>query len=299
MDKFAAMACFERVAACGGFSAAARELGRSKAAVSRLVAELEAALGVQLLVRTTRQVRLTEAGQVYRERCRQLLADLADLEGRVRREDAALEGLLRVTAPRSFAELYLAPFAAHFMTRHPGLVLDLALSDDYVDLVQEATDVAIRVGALEDSSLVARRLAVTRVVCCGAPAYFARCGRPRRVQDLQAHVLVADANIRQGGQWRFAGGRGIRVRGRVQVNSALFVRELLLEGAGIGLVPEFAVAAALTSGQLEALPFVYEPRELGVYALYPHRRHLATRLRVLVDALVAWFEGGLEARRAA
>ncbi|MGE0483571.1 MAG: LysR substrate-binding domain-containing protein [Gammaproteobacteria bacterium] len=298
MDKLAAMQCFDQVAASGSFSAAARQLGRSKAAVSRLVGELEAELGVQLLVRTTRQVRLTEAGLGYRERCRQLLADLADLESRVRRDDAALDGLLRITAPRTFAELHLAPFVQHFRDRHPGLVLELVLSDAYVDLVQEATDVAIRVGALEDSTLVARRLAVTRVVCCAAPAYFARHGRPQRVQELQDHVLIADTNIRQPGQWRFAGGETLRVQGRVQVNSALFVRELLLQGHGIGMVPEFVIAAALADARLEALPFVYEPRELGVYALYPRRRHLSTRLRALVDALVDWFAAGLQVPRA-
>lgn len=295
MDKFNAMRCFERVADLGSFSVAARQLGRSKATVSKLVAELEGALGVQLLVRSTRHVRLTEAGREYHERCRQLLADLDDLESRVRREDAELAGVLRIAAPRTFTELYLASFVGRFVAQHPALRVEFTLTDGFVDLVGDTCDVAVRVGTLDDSSLVARRLAVSRVVCCAAPDYLARQGTPSTVQALAEHALIADTNIRPAGVWRFAGGHSLRVQGHVAANSALFVRELLLQGSGIGLVPAFVVGAELAAGRLQELPFVYEPRRIGVYAVYPQRRHLSTRVRTLVDALVAWFAPGLEA----
>ena len=298
MDKIAAMRGFARVAELASFSAAARQLGRSKAGLSKQIAELEADLGVQLLIRTTRQVRLTEAGLAYHTRCRELLADLDDLENQVRHREAALGGTLRVTGPQTFAELYLASAIEAFMQTHPALKLELTLTDGFVDLVQDAYDLAIRISALEDSSLIARRIAVTGIACCAAPSYLARHGTPRTPEDLAAHALVIDTNLRHPASWRFVvDGRleSVRVQGRLQVNSPVFVRQQLLAGAGIGLVPEFVVADALVDERLRRLPLICEPSVLGVYAVYAQRRHLAQRVRVFVDFLAAWFADGLDA----
>lgn len=291
MDKLLAMRCFSAVAELGSFSAAARRLGRSKASVSRQVAELEASLDAQLLLRTTRRVNLTETGHACLVRCRELLTALDDLENAVRGREAALGGMLRVAGPHTFAELHLSGAIDAFMRLHPALEIELSLTDGYVDLVRDACDVAIRIGALEDSSLVARRLATSRILCCAAPGYLGEHGRPETPAALAAHVLVVDTNFRQA-SWRFVvDGRSemVRARGRLQVNSAAFVREQLLAGAGVGLVPEFVVANALARGELVALPFVCEPRELGIHAVYPQRRHLARRVRAFVDFLVGWF----------
>jgi len=287
MDKIAAMRGFARVAELASFSAAARQLGRSKAGLSKQIAELEADLGVQLLIRTTRQVRLTEAGLAYHTRCRELLADLDDLENQVRHREAALGGTLRVTGPQTFAELYLASAIEAFMQTHPALKLELTLTDGFVDI-----------SALEDSSLIARRIAVTGIACCAAPSYLARHGTPRTPEDLAAHALVIDTNLRHPASWRFVvDGRleSVRVQGRLQVNSPVFVRQQLLAGAGIGLVPEFVVADALVDERLRRLPLICEPSVLGVYAVYAQRRHLAQRVRVFVDFLAAWFADGLDA----
>ncbi|MEQ8661910.1 MAG: LysR family transcriptional regulator [Gammaproteobacteria bacterium] len=295
MDRLFALRCFATVAELGGFSAAARRLGRSKASISRQVAELEASLDAQLLLRTTRRVSLTETGAVCLAQARELLASLDELENSVRGRESALGGVLRVAGPQTFAEVHLAPALEVFMRAHPALTVELSLTDGYVDLVQDACDVAIRIGTLADSSLVARRLATSRILCCVAPAYLARHGAPATPADLAAHALVVDTNFRQRSSWRFrVDGRSelVRVRGRLQVNSAVFVRAQLVAGAGIGLVPEFIGTDALAAGELVTLPFTCEPPTIGIHVVYPRRRHLAQRVRVFVDFLAAWFAGG-------
>jgi len=297
MNKITAMQSFVCVAEYGSFAAAARKLGRSKASVSKQVAELEANLGAQLLLRTTRRVSVTEVGQTYHSRCQQLLDDLDDLENLVQQNEQSLTGKLRVAGPNTFADLYLAPALQEFMRRHRAIKLELTLTDDFVDLVHNRYDLAIRIGALEDSSLIARRLGTSAIVCCAAPAYLADRGTPLTPNDLSTHELIIDSNIRNPANWRFlvAGTvQAIRAHGRVQVNSALLVRNLLLAGAGIALIPEFVVHDALADGRLVQLPFEYESPYLGLYAVYPQRRHVSNRVRVFVDFLVEWFANGLE-----
>lgn len=294
MDKLNAMRAFARVAESGSFSSAARLLGRSKAVVSKQVAMLESSLGVQLLVRTTRQVRLTEVGRRYQERCAQVLAELDDLESNVQQSQASPRGVLRVTGPQTFAELHLSAAISAFLERYPELKVELALTDRVLDLVDNGFDVAIRVGQLEDSSLLARRLASSSIVICAAPAYLARRGVPRTPEQLSAHDLVLDTNIRQPGTWRFRRGSrtvNVRVAGRLQVNSAVMVRHFLIGGAGIGLCPEFVVREDLEAGRLVPVLQKFSGYELGVYAVYPHARHVPSRVRVFVDFLADYLAG--------
>ena len=294
MDKLSAMRAFAKVAESGSFSTAARLLGRSKAVVSKQVAMLEGALSVQLLVRTTRQVRLTEVGRSYHERCVQVLAELDELESNVQQSQSSPRGVLRVAGPQTFAELHLSAAIREFLRRYPELKVELVLTDRVVDLVDHAFDVAIRVGQLEDSSLLARRLASSSIVTCASPAYLARRGVPRTPEQLSEHDLVIDANLRQPGTWRFRRGTrtvNVRVSGRLQVNSAVMVRHFLVSGAGIGLCPEFVVRDDLEAGRLVPLLAEFSGYDLGVYAVYPHTRHVPSRVRVFVDFLADYLAG--------
>lgn len=294
MDKLSAMRAFAKVAESGSFSTAARLLGRSKAVVSKQVAMLEGALSVQLLVRTTRQVRLSEVGRSYHERCVQVLAELDELESNVQQSQSSPRGVLRVAGPQTFAELHLSAAIREFLRRYPELKVELVLTDRVVDLVDHAFDVAIRVGQLEDSSLLARRLASSSIVTCASPAYLARRGVPRTPEQLSEHDLVIDANLRQPGTWRFRRGTrtvNVRVSGRLQVNSAVMVRHFLVSGAGIGLCPEFVVRDDLEAGRLVPLLAEFSGYDLGVYAVYPHTRHVPSRVRVFVDFLADYLAG--------
>lgn len=294
MDKLNAMRAFAKVAESGSFSSAARLLGRSKAVVSKQVAMLESALSVQLLVRTTRQVRLTEVGRSYFERCVLVLAELDELESNVQQSQSSPRGVLRVAGPQTFAELHLSAAIREFLLRYPDLKVELVLTDRVVDLVDHAFDVAIRVGQLEDSSLLARRLAMSSIVTCASPAYLARRGVPRTPEQLPTHDLVIDANLRQPGTWRFRRGArtvNVRVSGRLQVNSAVMVRHFLVSGAGIGLCPEFVVRDDLEAGRLVPLLAEFSGYDLGIYAVYPHTRHVPSRVRVFVDFLADYLAG--------
>jgi len=288
VDKLNAMRAFVKVAESGSFSTAARLLGRSKAMVSKQLAMLEGALGVQLLVRTTRQVRLTDPGRAYFERCAQLLADLDDIESNVQQNQASPRGVLRVAGPQTFAELHLSAALREFLLRYPDLKVELVLTDRVVDLVDHGFDVAIRIGQLEDSSLLARRLASSSMVTCASPDYLARRGTPHTPEQLVEHDLILDTNLRQPGNWRFVQGSrtfNVRVAGRLQVNSAVMVRHVLVSGAGIGLCPAFVVREDLEAGRLLPLLAEYSGYDLGVYAVYPHTRHVPSRVRVFVDFL--------------
>lgn len=294
MDKLGAMRAFAKVAETGNFSSAARLLGRSKAVVSKQIAMLEAALGVQLLARTTRQVRLTEVGRGYFERCAQVLAELDDLESNVQQSQSSPRGVLRVAGPQTFAELHLSAAIREFLLRYPELKVELVLTDRIVDLVDHGFDVAIRVGQLEDSSLLARRLASSSIVTCASPAYLAQHGVPITPEQLSSHELVLDANLRQPGTWRFRRGSravNVRVSGRLQVNSAVMVRHLVVGGAGIGLCPEFVVRDDLEAGRLVPLLEEFSGYDLGIYAVYPHTRHVPSRVRVFVDFLADYLAG--------
>lgn len=292
MDRLQAMSAFRAVADTGSFSAAGRQLGRSKGVISKLVAELEAHLGARLLNRTTRRVSLTEVGRSYHARCVQLLADLDELEAVAREAQAVPRGRLRLAGPQTFGELFLTPALHDFAALHPAIDLDLTLTDRFVDLVEDRYDLAIRIADLSDSTLVARRLADMRLIVCAAPDYLARHGEPRVPADLTRHQCIVDTNLRQPWIWpfEFDGQRsGVRVAGRFAVNSARAACDLAVAGNGIALAPDFVAHAHLAAGRLRAVLTAHATAPRGIYAVYPHRRHLALRLRVLIDFLVDRF----------
>jgi len=286
MDKISCLRAFVKVVEVGGFSAAARRLGVSKAQISKQVGQLEAELGVRLLHRTTRRVSASSDGQAYFERCRPLLAELDELDTAVRSNDVKPRGELRVTAPIAFTELYLMPAVSDFSRRYPEVRLILELTDRFVDLVEERIDVAIRIGRLHESSLVARKLGSMSMLLCAAPDYLAIHGEPTQVAELAHHACVLDNNYPGGTHWTLGRGENTvrtEVNPRIVVNSARAARTLLLAGHGIGYLPSFAVTDDLAQGRLKHLLPNYVPEPVGIFALYPHRKHLSAKVRLFID----------------
>ncbi len=290
MDKLTCMRAFVAVVEAGGFSEAARRFGVSKALLSKQVRQLEEHLGVRLLHRTTRLVAATSSGQGYYEQCRPLLAELDDLDAAVQSDHLAPRGELRVTAPISFAELYLMSAVAEFSRRFPEVRLSLDLSDRFVDLIEERIDVAIRIGTLHDSSLVARRLGSTALVACASPDYLAAHGRPERPEQLARHVCIIDSNHPEGTRLTLGSGEDavlVELDPRIRVNSARAVRELLVAGQGVGFLPSFAVAEDIGQGRLVHLLRDLPCPRLGIFAVYPHRKHLSAKVGLFIDTAVA------------
>ena len=279
------MQVFARVSRLESFSAAARELRVSATAVSRQVGQLEHHLGVQLLQRTTRQLRLTDVGAEYLERCEHLLCEVDDLESEVGEGEARVRGRLRVTAGVDLGREHLAPHLPQFLDAHPEVEVELSLSDRYVDLVAEGFDLAIRGGVLEDSSLIARPLAMSSLVAVASPTYLAEHGHPAEPTELEGHTAILDTNLREG-RWTFDTPSGvIRVcpRSRVAINSPTATRAFALQGRGVAQLPRFLVGEEIRTGALVTLFDDLPRRELPISAVYPERRHQSARARSYVE----------------
>ncbi len=293
MDRFAAIETFVRVAETRSFSEAARRLRIAKSAVSRQVSALEAELGARLFHRTTRSLHLTEAGRAYFERASRILSDLDDADRAVSRLQAAPRGRLRISAPMSFGFLHLTPALADFLRLHPEVEMDVAMNDRVVDLVNEGFDVAVRIGILEDSSLIARRLAPARRAICASPDYLATRGAPRTPDDLKSHSCLVNSNLPAGREWRLTGPEGavrpIGVNGPLSVNNGDAMRVAALRGLGLASLPTFIVGADLKSGALVSVLDEFIPQDLTISAVYPHTRHLSPTVRAFVDFLAERF----------
>jgi DNA-binding transcriptional LysR family regulator len=293
MDRLDEIRAFVAVAEARSFTQGARKLDVSGAQVSKLVARLENRLGARLLNRTTRDVSLTDTGQAYLERARELLEGFEALESSVR-DQSGPSGTLKVSAPVSFGHNQLTPALLDFAAGCSAVSLDVSFTDRMVNLVEEGFDVAVRIGQLMDSSLVARRLAAVRLVTCASPEYLARAGVPTALADLARHEVVLDTNARDPTVWRF--GRAtdpqeVRVHGRLRFNGAEACAEAALAGFGLVRSPAFAVADDLRAGRLVPLLCTLEPELIHVYAVYPHARHLAAKVRAFVDFLVQRYAG--------
>jgi len=293
MDRLAAIEAFVTVAECGSFSQAAERLHASKSVISRQVGALEAELGARLLHRTTRALTLTEAGRSYLERATRILADLAEANASVGQLQAAPRGRLRVNAPVSFGFLHLAPALPDFLARYPDVAVELTMNDRFVDLVDEGFDVAVRIGKLEDSSLVARKLAPMRRIVGAAPAYLAQRGTPASPDDLTAHECLCYTNLGPSQEWRFVRPDGrawpVEVRGRLHANNGDALRAAALRGFGIAVLPSFLVGRDVQSGALVSVLEDYMPQDSALYAVYPHARHLSPKVRAFVDFLAERF----------
>jgi DNA-binding transcriptional LysR family regulator len=294
MDRFQEMQAFAAVVDAGSFVRASDALGMSKAAVSRQLAELEARLGVRLLHRTTRKLSLTEEGEVFYARCRELLGGLAEAEAEVTARSGQAMGVLKVSAPVTFGLLHLAGLWSAFMAAHPNVSLEVMLSDRMVDLVEEGFDVAVRIARLPSSSLVSRKLSSTRMVLCATRQYLQEHGTPGHPSELARHQVLAYTLLATGETWEFDGPDGhvsVKVTPRMHSNSGDTCRAAALGHQGIILQPTFMIADDLRAGRLvEVLP-QYRSLELGIYALYPTRKHVLPKVRLLVDYLVQAFAG--------
>ncbi|SMH62374.1 DNA-binding transcriptional regulator, LysR family [Azospirillum lipoferum] len=292
MDRLDDMLAFIKVVDTRSFTAAADRLNLSKSVVSRRIGELENRLGARLLNRTTRKLSLTEVGQAYYERCTRILADLEEAEQAVADLHAAPRGRLRVNAPVSFGVMHLAAAVAEFLERHPAIEIEMDLNDRYVDLVDEGYDLAIRIGRLRDSSLIARKLAPARVALCASPDYLLKHGTPKTPEDLAGHRCLIYTNVPTPDVWHFLVDgelRGVRVSGPLRGNNGDLLRDAAVAGAGIVLSPTFLCGEALASGALLSILGEHVPSEASVNAVYPQNRHLSPKVRVFVDFLIERF----------
>lgn len=291
-QDLARIRAFVQVYDAGGFSAAARQHGRSKALLSKYVTDLEDYLGVRLMNRTTRKLSLTEAGEAYYREASQLLQQLDDLDATISDQTAEPRGLIRVSAPRNFGETTLAPAIFEFMAQNPLISLDLRLEDRYVDLVDEGIDVALRISTLIDSSLIARKIApITHVICASAALIDAR-GLPKVPEDLRRLPCIVDTNFSGQANWRFVeAGKPVTVHvsGTVKVNSPVAAMQAALAGLGFATVPTYLAGPAIAAGRLVVVLADNAPEGPSLLAVYPHRRHLAGKVRALIDHLVGWF----------
>ncbi|ABE43792.1 LysR family transcriptional regulator [Polaromonas sp. JS666] len=295
MDQLRQIETFVAVVQNGSFVKAAEKLGDSKAAVSRLVLELEARLDTRLLNRTTRKQSLTESGADYFERCRKILDDLAEANLAASASTARPVGRLRINAPVSFGNLHLAPLWGGFLQRHPDVTLDVTLSDRQVDLVEDGYDLAIRIARLLNSSLISRQLASTRLVLCASPAYLKlkRQARLSTIEDIAAHPVIAYSYWSGGDSWAFEGPEGpveVLTQARLRSNSGDTCLAAALAGQGLILQPTFIVGADLKAGRLvEVLPH-YRAPTLAIHAVYPSRQHLSVKVRRMVEYLAGAFK---------
>jgi DNA-binding transcriptional LysR family regulator len=293
MDRFLALTVFANVVEQGSFARAATRLALSASAVSRHVADLESHLDTRLLNRTTRRLSLTESGQAFYERCVQLLADLEEAEEAVTAAAVIPRGTLKLTCSITFGVRHLAPALAAFAARHPQVRFDVELSDRAVDIVDEGIDLAIRIGDIGSRSLIGRKIGITRLVCCAAPAYLARHPPPKTPADLTAHACLSYEYARERNTWRFYDRDGnahdVRIAGPAHANNGRMLCALAVAGMGISFDPDFIAAPEVRAGRLVPLLLDYTPPSIDIYAAYPSRRHLSAKVRTFVDFLVARF----------
>lgn len=290
---FDGIGVFVRVARAGSFSMAARDLDQTPSAVSKRIGRLEDRLGARLFDRTTRRVRLTEVGAAFFERCARIVSEMEEAERAVSQSHEAPRGTLRLNAPVVFGCRHVVPLLAEFLTAYPDVRIDVTFNDRFVDLLEEGVDVAIRIGELADSNLIARRLAPNHRVVCGAPAYFERNGFPARPADLTEHNCLVYTYRASRNDWslvcangdRAKGQEVVRVSGNLGANNAEAIYGALLDGVGLGLLPLWLVGADLRTGRLvQALPD-YQGTDSAIYAVYPPGRHLSRKVRSFIDFL--------------
>ena len=293
MDRLETMRVFVTVASLGSFADAARQLRLSPSVITRSVADLEDRLGLVLLNRTTRSVRLTERGEIFLESCRQILEDVDGAERRVRGGNAEPRGSLKVAAPIVFGRLHVLPIITRVLSKHPALNIHLTLSDRNIHLTEESVDVAVRIGDLADSSLKAIRLGSVSRVLVASPSYLERCGAPKAPGDLSSHEIVAFESLDATNEWRFGlAGKIVRVEPRLTVNSADAAIAAAEAGLGITRTLSYQVMASVVAGRLVPLLAGLTPETLPVSAIYPARRIASTNLSAFLQTSREYFVSG-------
>lgn len=291
MQRWERIEAFVEVVRLGNFSAAARQLQVSSSHISRLVSQLEQQLGTQLLYRTTRQIRLTDSGTLYYESCRQLFEGFKDAELALDHHQTKPTGLLKITAATTFGERYIAPLVNEFHTLYPQLRISMHLSNRQLELIDEGYDIAIRMGVLKESTLVARRLCDRREYVVASPDYLARHPQPRKLADLEKHNCLIGSRD----HWLFfdkGARKDLVVSGNWQANSGPALVDAALRGIGLTQLPDYYVNEYLSSGQLVSVLDEYQFTDTGVWILYPQQRYLAAKVRLFIDFLVEKFAEG-------
>lgn len=295
MDRLDDLRLFTCVAETRSFTRAAERMGLSKSAASRRIAELEARLGARLFHRTTRSISLTQVGQGFHERVSQILADLEEAEGLVASQHAAPRGVLKLAAPMSFGLLHLGPAICAFQERFPEVQVDVDLSDRFVDLVDEGYDLAVRIGRLKDSSLIARRICPARRVAVASPAYLHRRGEPATPDALAEHDCLHYSNASVADHWSFRAAPGsemlrpARPAITMRANNGDILRTAAVAGRGIAVLPTFIVGDDLAAGRLRTVLLDWTMSPSALHAVYPANRHLSPKVRAFVDFIAARF----------
>jgi DNA-binding transcriptional LysR family regulator len=294
MGQLEDMSTFVRIVDAGGITRASEQLRIAKSAISRRLVELEERLGTQLLIRTTRQSSLTDAGRDYYNRAITILEDVADLNGKIScSSGAALNGNLKISIPMSFGLLHLSRAILAFAEMHPSLTVQVSFEDRQVDLVEEGYDLGIRIAQLKDSTLIARKLLPIRTFLCASSAYLEKNGTPQKVEDLKNHdgLLYRQSSENN---WKLFGpdGKSVIARPKIKMmaNNGDFIRDAVIAGHGIALLPTFLILSELKSGQISSILTDFTGPELNTYAVYPQARHLSLKIRTFIDFLDRWLE---------
>jgi DNA-binding transcriptional LysR family regulator len=288
VDKLISMQVFEKVAKHNSFSAAARDMGLSKAMVSKHIASLENSLDVLLLNRTTRRLSLTESGAAYLERVKNILADIEETELAVSTLSSEPRGTLKLSAPTSFGSFHLARAIGGYKQIYPDVHIEMILTERLHDLVEDGLDLAIHVGHLDDSSLIAKRLASARMIVCGSPAYFEKHGIPEIPEDLIYHQCLIYSPRTPANEWIFKKDNkkfNVRVSGDIRSNIGDALRVAAMQDSGLIQLPTYMTGLDIKAGRLQAVLEDYEPPESPINALYLHRKHLSAKVRTFVDYL--------------
>ncbi|TCK02311.1 LysR family transcriptional regulator [Marinobacterium mangrovicola] len=292
MDRIDAMRAFTTVATEGSFTRAAERLEMSPQLVSKYVSQLEQHLGTRLLNRTTRKVHLTEAGTRYWQGAQQILDEIEAVESQLGDMQESAQGRLRVSAPVSFASHHLAPMLVEFQRQHPAVSIDLQLNDRKVDIVEEGFDIALRIGHLRSSSLIAKRIAPVRLVTVASPEYLAEHGEPARLEDLQGHRYLRYSYVENDAilpMHRWLREKGISLGNEVACNNGDVLVHAAIEGGGIAIQPTFITGPAIAEGKLKVLLEEHEPEPMGLYAVYAHRQLMASKVRSFIDFMDGYF----------
>ena len=291
MDKLTSMSVFVRVASNGSFVGGARDLSISRAMATKHIMHLEKKLGVRLFNRTTRKLSLTEIGSAYLDRCQQVLSDINEMEASVTHMHTEPQGTLRLSAPTVFGTSYITPSLSEIIEHHPNLNIDLILQSNPTNLIDDGIDIAILLGALENSSFIARKLASYELVVCGAPRYFKKRGVPQDPQELKQHNCLINLAMPPYDQWKFHQGHTkttIKVSGSFQANIADPIRIASIQGAGIVMLPSYMVNDDIKKGHLQAVLTHYLLPPLQVNAVYPHRKYLSAKVSNFLIFLQDW-----------
>jgi DNA-binding transcriptional LysR family regulator len=293
MDRLTAMNMFIRVVETGSFSAVAKEMNSTQPTISKNIAELESWLGAKLLNRSTRSLRLTETGTDYYERCVAILQDVEEAEQVVGQLQTQPKGLIRISTVVAFGRLHVVPRLQKFLDQYPEINVDVRLNDRVIDLVEEGVDVAIRMGTLADSSLIAKKLCNSPVTTVASPAYLKEHGIPEHPRDLRDHnyLVYSDGGSRSEIRFQEEGEPFfVRADGNFKTNNSEAMRTALLSGLGISRVSQWLVGDAIASGELVPVLSNFQPQPIDIHAVYPPGRHLPSKVRILIDYFTEEFK---------